>query len=275
MTMADGYNGHGDERNGGRSASADRSGGTQASVRTPGDKGYGLSDEQEEAIAILANAKDYSKQSRWQTFIHLPRDQRWSYFVQQYLLAVVIIGAILAFAIAVGVTVLTRDPDPELSVSSLDVDYSKTLEKVRRGFVAERKIDDERLVRFDGSLTIDASGKNTMDDSISALAQVSAGSINGIVTDSDSLRIAVHRRYVGRLKQTLGADALDGTKDAWLDGKGQPTDDAAKAVALDLSKSKVWNRDGGSGDDPAVLAVSNVTDETAKQRMIELIDYLY
>lgn len=236
---------------------------------------YGLTDDQRQTIDVLAKSKSYSRKSRWQVFVHLPKGQKWPYFVQQFMLPVSVAAVVLAFVVAMAVTALTREPNPELSVVSMDVNYAKVMERVRQGFVKEQKIDDARLVKMNGAITIATGTDATMDDSMSTLAQVTAGSINGIVTDGRTLTIARNRGYVNMLRDALPKSTLQELRGAWLDKRGEPTDKPDKAVALDLGKSKVWAEAGGPTDGSASLAVSNIVDDTARQRMLQLIDYLF
>lgn len=238
-----------------------------------------LSAEQKAAVAGLAAENVYTSQSKWRTFRELPANKKWWFFKQHFLLPTVAIVAALALIIGYVVTVVTRGPDPELSVVSINLkDYTEPMERLKAGFVEAEKIDDERLVDLTASLSIDESGSSMMDDSMKLVAQMTAGQINASISDLSGLAMLVERGDVSKPLDALGRKtcAKLAEQGALVDknGKTVDSDNLARARALDLSKAARWAAIDGMPDE-AYFMVGNVVDDAAKERVKQFVDYLY
>ena len=236
--------------------------------------GVVFTQEQQDAIAALASTNKYAKQSPWQTLRELPPKDRLPFFFQNFLWQTVAIAVAVAMVIAIGITIATRDPEAELTVVRLnDSDaYAQTMDALKAGFVKDEKIEDERIMRFSDSFKLDESANIYTDDSASMLTRISAGDINVIITNKDTLSLIDKRGYASSPAEKLESSQMRDVSDALVDGKGEPVDNAKSAMALDLSRSATWT--GLGGDSDAYLVISNVEDETHLKRMREFVDYL-
>ncbi|MEK0307161.1 hypothetical protein [Bifidobacterium favimelis] len=232
---------------------------------------YGLNQDQEEALDSLAQTNTYAKQSKWTTFRQLPEGKRWPYFAQHFLPGVAAIVILLAVVISLVVTRLNKPPDPVLSVQAFNMSASAgQLDEIKEGFVKDRKLDDARLVDIGATLTLNDNG---YDDSVKALAQVTAGEINMVVARRSLYPTLCKRGYVAKADQGVKADRLKALADKGIltDDQGRPTKDLHRAVGLDLSRSAVWSGRPGLPSD-AILGLSNVAD--SKAYVGQFIDYL-
>ncbi|MCH9274854.1 hypothetical protein JS533_000925 [Bifidobacterium amazonense] len=238
-----------------------------------GTKEYAFTDEQKDAIATLASSNVYAKQSKWKTFRELPADQKWPFFVQNFLLNTAIAVGASALIIAMACTMLFKAPDPQIAVAGFNMaDATDQCDQLKAGFVKDQNISDDRLVDIDCSYLL-TDGNGYTDDSAKIMAMVTAGQINMVVAGKDTFAMLVERGYVTPLKNIeksaeLKQLAADG---ALVDKKGEPTDDTAKAQGLDLAKSSTWTGISGLPDD-AIIGVSNVTKGTDHVR--DFIDFL-
>lgn len=233
-----------------------------------------LTAEQQDAVAALAATNKYAKQSKWQTFKELPKDEKWPFFVQHFLLGTSAAAIGIVVIVALIVTFLTKPPEPELAIAGFNLnDYSAQLDELQSGFVKQEKIDDDRLVKITGTYNIGGDGYT--DDSAKVMTMVTAGDINMMIANKNTFASLVGRGVIGKVndsetKATLSDLAQSG---ALIDKKGEPTDDITKAYGLDLSKSKTWTSIDGLPDD-AIVGISNVVNDTNKTRAREFIDYL-
>lgn len=216
---------------------------------------YRLTDEQREAIATLACANVYAKQSKWKTFRELDRHDKWPFFVQHFLLGTVAAAVALAVVVAVAVTFFTKPPDPLISVQGVDMPgNSAKLDELNAGFRRQAGIADKRLVQIDDSLSI---SNGYADDSAKIMAMVSAGQINMLFSSTKNFAELVGRGYVAKPAAVLSAQQLAALSGALVDAHGKPVADPAKAVGLNLSQSRIWAACGLPSD--AILGFSNVT----------------
>ncbi|KFI50315.1 hypothetical protein [Bifidobacterium biavatii] len=225
-----------------------------------GAKEYAFTDEQKDAIATLASSNVYAKQSKWKTFRELPADQKWPFFVQNFLLNTAIAVGAAALVIAIVCTVAFKGPDPDISIAGFNMaDSADQCDQLKTKFVKNQNIDDERLVSINCSYLL-TDGNGYTDDSAKIMAMVTAGQINMVVADKDTFAMLVERGYVTPLNKVersaeLTQQAADGVL---VDKKGEATDDASKAQGLDLAKSATWSGTDGLPDD-MLIGVSNVT----------------
>lgn len=233
-----------------------------------------LTAEQQDAVAALAATNKYVKQSKWQTFKELPKDEKWPFFVQHFLLGTAAAAVVVIVVIALIVTFVTKPPEPELAIAGFDLnDYSAQLDELKSGFVKQEKIDDDRLITITG--TYDISGDGYTDDSAKVMTMVTAGDINVMIAGKDTFATLVSRGVVGKVSdnETKAIVSELAQSGALVDKKGEPTDDVAKAYGLDLSKSATWTSIKGLPDD-AIVGISNVVNDTNKTRARQFIDYL-
>lgn len=228
----------------------------------PEDDGR-LSQEQKDAIGVLASRNVYAKQSKWKTFRELPPHDKWPFFVQHFLLGVAAVVVALVVAVSLLVTFLTKAPDALLSVQGVGMaKYSTSFDELRDGFMRQNDIKDNRLVLIDGSMSI--SGDGYTDDSAKIMTMVTAGQINVMVSNKHDFATLHERGYISKPDQVLTASQLRDLKDALVDAHGSPVSDPAKAVGLDLSKSATWVARGLPRD--AILGFSNVQSGTTYPR---------
>lgn len=236
-----------------------------------------LTDEQKGAIAALASVNKYAKQSKWKTFRELPAKDKWPFFVQHFLL--IVVGAVIAVAMVLSLvlSVALKAPDPELAIVGFGMDdYAAQLDELKEAFVKETKIDDDRLVDIDGSYRLGGDTANMYeDDSAKIMVRVTAGDINMMIVDKDSMPTLMQRGYVSPIKDAEGKDAQAAlaASGALVDKNGDATDDVSKAQGLDLSKSATWTGIDGLPDD-AILVFSNIVDDTHAERAREFVDFL-
>ncbi|NEG88811.1 hypothetical protein [Bifidobacterium aerophilum] len=236
-----------------------------------------LTAEQQDAVAALAATNKYAKQSKWKTFRELPAKDKWPFFVQHFLL--IVVGAVIAVAMVLSLvlSVALKAPDPELAIVGFGMDdYAAQLDELKEAFVKEAKIDDDRLVDIDGSYRLGGDTSNMYeDDSAKIMVRVTAGDINMMIVDRDSMPTLMQRGYVSPIKDAEGKDAQAAlaASGALVDKNGETTDDVSKAQGLDLSKSATWTGIDGLPDD-AILVFSNIVDDTHAERAREFVDYL-
>ncbi|MBT1161870.1 MULTISPECIES: hypothetical protein [Bifidobacterium] len=233
-----------------------------------------LTAEQQDAVAALAATNKYAKQSKWQTFKELPKDEKWPFFVQHFLLgtSAAVVGTIVVIALIV--TFVTKPPEPELAIAGFDLDdYSTQLDELKSGFVKQEQISDDRLVTIAG--TYDISGDGYTDDSAKVMTMVTAGDINMMIANKNTFASLVSRGVIGKVSDSETKAIMSdlAQSGALVDKKGEPTDDVAKAYGLNLSKSKTWIAIDGLPDD-AIVGISNVVNDTNKTRARQFIDYL-
>lgn len=236
-------------------------------------KEYAFTDEQKDAIAMLASHNQYARQSKWTTFRELPARDKWPFFVQHFLIGTIAVIVAVAVAVSLVCTIVFKAPDPELSVVGVNMNgYSQQLDMLKQRFVKDRNIGDDRLVDVAGDLIISAEGSYS-DDSAKMMAMVTAGQINMIVADKTTFATLVGRDYVTSVNQVEHGEALSklGAAGAFVDKNGDPTDDAAEAYGLDLSKSATWTGIDGLPSD-AVIGFSNVTKSADRAR--EFVTFL-
>lgn len=233
-----------------------------------------LTDEQLAAVAALASTNKYAKQSKWTTFKELPREDKWPFFVQHFLLGTVIAAVAVAVVVSLVVTFLTRPPQAELTVAGFGLDdYTSQLDELKSGFVTQRKIDDDRLVQITGTYNIGGNGYT--DDSAKVMTMVTAGDINMMIADKDTFAELNARQLVSAMSAAEDTSTLDGfaKSGALVDKQGEPTDDVTQAYGLDLSKSATWTSIAGLPDD-MIVGFSNINDGTNRTRAREFVDYL-
>ncbi|OZG66505.1 hypothetical protein [Bifidobacterium eulemuris] len=238
--------------------------------------GVVFTQEQQDAIAALASENKYAKQSKWKTLRELPPKDRWPFFRQNFLVETGLVLVVVAFVVALVVTMVTRGPDAELTVVRLNAgeSYAQPMSELKTGFIERAGIEDERIAQFDGSYDITEDGNIYTDDSAGLLTRISAGDINVLITTEETLTLVETRGYASSLSEKLESSQLEAVADALVDVDGEPVTDASQAFALDLSKSATWTSLDGAPDD-AYLVISNVEDETHLTRMRELVDYLF
>jgi hypothetical protein len=239
--------------------------------KTSDNKTGVLTDEQKDAIAALASENTYAKQSKWKTFNGLPQKDKWPYFVQHFLLGTVLTVAALAVAVSLICTMVFRAPDPQVSVAVFNMSgYSKQMDTLKRRFVDEYHIKDDRVVDIGDSYQLGEG--SAIDDSAKVMAMVTAGTITMVVSDRKMFPELVERGYVTAIRDVEGGKALSalGQTGAMVDKNGEPTDKMAQAKGLDLGKSETW-MDIGLPDD-AIIGFSNVT-KTA-DHACDFVDFL-
>lgn len=230
-----------------------------------------LSEEQKNAISVLASHNVYAKQSKWKTFRELPAHDRWPFFVQHFLLGTLAVATALAVVISLLVTFLTKAPDPVLSVQAIDMgNDSVAFNKLRDGFLKQEKIKDNRLVHVDGSLSL--GDGQSIDDSTKIMTMVTAGQINMMVADKADFATLHQRGYISKPSEVLTSAQLRQVADALVDAHGKAVKDPSVAVGLDLSKSGAWTALGLPRD--AVIGFSNVqSGKTYPQRFVRYLRF--
>lgn len=234
-----------------------------------------LTAEQLDAVAVLATTNKYTKQSKWKTFRELPNDKKWPFFEQHFLLPTVAAIVTAIVVIALTVTYVTRPPDTELSVAGFDLqDYSSQLDKLKAEFVAEQKIDDDRLIGMTGEFSINSNDNGFTDDSAKVMTMVTAGDINIMIAGKGTFAQLVDRGLIGSVSSAEGKRVLGELADsgALVDKRGEPTDDATQAYGLALAQSRTWTSDGLPDD--MVLGFANISEQTHLTRSKQFIEYL-
>lgn len=235
-----------------------------------GAEGYVFTESQKASIAALAAAEDYGGQSKWTTFRQLPNEDKWPYFRQHFLLGVVIVLIVVAVFGSLGITYLTKPPEPVLAVYGFGIeDRQSQFESLGQGFADYAKLDDDRLVDFDSAMTLD--GSDYQNDSAKVMVMVAAGTINMVIADPDDFAKLDAQGYVSSLSEGLGAKRAAELSDAMVEADGDPATDVGDAKGLDLSKSRTWTSIKGLPDD-AILGFSNVENGTDYPR--QFVDYL-
>lgn len=248
--------------------------GAQPGARPSAQPGV-LTAEQLDAVAVLATTNKYTKQSKWKTFRELPNDKKWPFFEQHFLLPTVAAIVTAIVVIALTVTYVTRPPDTELSVAGFDLqDYSSQLDKLKAGFVAEQKIDDDRLIGMTGEFSINSNDNGFTDDSAKVMTMVTAGDINIMIAGKGTFAQLVDRGLIGSVSSAEGKRVLGELADsgALVDKRGEPTDDATQAYGLALAQSRTWTSDGLPDD--MVLGFANISEQTHLTRSKQFIEYL-
>ena len=233
-----------------------------------------LTAEQQDAVAALAATNVYVKQSKWKTFKELPKDKKWPFFVQHFLLGTVAVVVAIAVVISLVVTIVTRPPEPELTVIGFDMSrYDTQLDKLKAGFVKDRAIDDDRLIDMNGDYSI--SGDGFSDDSAKVMTMVTAGDINMMIASKDTFAQLNQRGLINTASTVEDSSVMDELANAGVlvDKNGELTDDAAQAYGFALSKSSTWSSIDGLPSD-MMIGFSNVTDQTHQQRAKQFIAYL-
>ena len=155
----------------------------------------GLSQEQLDAVADLARTNVYAKQSKWKTFRELPKEEKFPFFVQHFLLATVAIVAAVAIVIGLGVFYATRPPSTKLVVATFNLsEYNDKLESLQQDFAAAHPDQDPRVFDIDSSFILtskadtslsgDGSGDGTASASPSASASASSSNAAGQAADA-------------------------------------------------------------------------------------------
>ncbi|WEV69238.1 hypothetical protein OZX73_08275 [Bifidobacterium sp. ESL0775] len=216
-----------------------------------------LDDDQRAAISGLAKDNVYVRQSKWTTFRQLPADEKWSFFVQNFLLGTVLVVVAIAIVVSLAVTYLTKPPTPVFTLEAVNMHRdSAQISELKDGFVKYDGIKDSRLVDFGSDLTI---GKNSYtDDSPKVMTQVSAGQINAMVSDQKTLATLYKRGLVNKPEEVLTGSELKKYLDlgVLVDAQGRTAASAKSAIGFDLSRSQTWKAAGLP--DHALFGFSNV-----------------
>lgn len=245
--------------------------------------GYQLDDKQSEAVAVLANAHNYGNESKWKTFMSLPAEEKWPFFVQHFLLGVAIAVVSVVLVGALVWQMVFNRVDTVVGVQGINMSqYSDEFGRLKADFVKAEGVEDDRTVEIDAAMTVAENGysesSGMMDDSAKLMAMTSAGELNVILANSDDVAmLAGQRGAANKASAVLDKHRLNAAKDAGLlvDVKGEPTDDIAKAygVTINADSSAEWAKVDGLPDE-AVLMFSNVTEQEHKDWALKFYDFL-
>ena len=246
-----------------------RHGNADADMPVPRAGEIELTQEQRDAVAVLASHNAYASQSKWVTLRSLPREEKWPFFVQHFLLATVAVAVGLALVIALICTYVFKPPDPLLSVQAINMSGSSgQFTELKQGFDRVADIQDDRLSKFGTDLQL---GSNSYaDDSAKILPMVTAGDINIFVSPRKDVATLRQRELIRPVVEALGEQQAVTLSDAWVDSTGVHVSDAQQAVGLNLSKSTTWVDHGLPKN--AVLTFSNLEHSLPYAR--QFIDYL-
>ncbi|WEV53110.1 hypothetical protein [Bifidobacterium sp. ESL0704] len=204
-----------------------------------------LSADQRAAVSGLAKENVYVGQSKWTTFRQLPAGQKGTFFVQHFLLGTIAVIVALVVVISLVVTYLTKPPTPVFTLQAVNMrQYSRQIGALQDGFVKYDNLKDARLADFGSDLTL---GKNSYtDDSPKIMTQISAGQLNGIVTDKKTMMTLNKRGLVNKPAEVLAASELKRYlgMGVLVDAHGAPATNAQSAIGFDLSRSQVWKAKG-------------------------------
>lgn len=237
-----------------------------------------LTEEQKAAVAELSQTNKYAHQSTWKTFKELPMKDKWPYFVQHFLLSVVIVVAVVGFAVAMTVTYLTKPPQMKLDIVSVNMgDASTQLDHLEQGLAKDSGLD-AKLMDARTNLTIDMANSNAYSDStVQLFASIASGDVNTVISNEETMEVmCVERGLVSSLDEALGTKRADALREKGVVVSMDVPDAGDTGVALDLTKSSVWNSLDGADElgDDVLLAFANVT-ETGTEYPRALVDYLF
>lgn len=252
----------------------------------------GLSQEQLDAVADLARTNVYAKQSKWKTFRELPKEEKFPFFVQHFLLATVAIVAAVAIVIGLGVFYATRPPSTKLVVATFNLsEYNDKLESLQQDFAAAHPDEDPRVFDIDSSFVLtskadtslsgDGSGDGTasaspsasasasssnaamggssyLDDSAKLAVRMAAGEINTLIAPKDMFIELTHRSAINDLSAALDDQRIAALGDAVVYADDLESGAEHKAIGLDLSKSATWKAKGLPDD--AIYGFGNVSE---------------
>lgn len=252
----------------------------------------GLSQEQLDAVADLARTNVYAKQSKWKTFRELPKEEKFPFFVQHFLLGTVAIVAAVAIVIGLGVFYATRPPSTKLVVATFNLsEYNDKLESLQQDFAAAHPDEDPRVFDIDSSFILtskadtslsgDGSGDGTasaspsasasasssnaamggssyLDDSAKLAVRMAAGEINTLIAPKDMFIELTHRSAINDLSAALDDQRIAALGDAVVYADDLESGAEHKAIGLDLSKSATWKAKGLPDD--AIYGFGNVSE---------------
>lgn len=253
----------------------------------------GLSKDQLSAVADLAKTNTYANQSKWQTLRELPREEKFPYFIQHFLLGTVAIIAAVAIVIGMTVFYLTRPPATKLYVATFGLaDQSQKLSDLQGDFAAAHPEEDPRVFAIDATfvLTSTASpsasasasssssagtgsamlGGAYLDDSAKLAAMMASGEINTVIATRALFGEMVQRNNINDASAVLDASRLAALGDTVVYADDLNASAAHTAVGLDLGRSKTWKAKGLP--DGAILGFGNVSAGT--QWPLAFVDFL-
>lgn len=278
---------------------------TQGS-RTVGE--YTLSDGQQEAIAVLSSANEYTKQSKWLTLRELPWREKLPFFAQHFLVGLV---AIVAAVSIVGVLIfhfVTKPPEPNLGVGIVNMGKSSSKVEQLVSSAASNEGLDADLVSSDANLTlnVDSQGlyseSGVMDSTVSLTARIQAGDINTLIAPRATFESMAEHGWIVPLSQVLSkgvvnvleqggvtvqADVQTGAQgdkqadasnngDAKSGTSGNTVENGASQsqvpAGLDLSHALPWTEQGLPADAVLAFTYSNRGDDGYRQA---LVGYFY
>lgn len=251
--------------------------GTGRHVDSAGREGMVFTDEQLEAIAGLARENTYAKQSKWKTLRELPAKDKWPFFVQHFLGAIVAVVAVVAVVIVFVVNLVTSPPEPQLYIAGVNMaqEYTEAVESLEQRFVSEQGLDPE-LVTYDANFTIaeDGTGGGMVDGSSRLLTMATAGQVNTIITDEETFQKLSISGLVSPLDDVLPAEQVDALEAEGITieaDTGSLEGGETDAMGLSLDRSPVWEDSGLP--EGTVLAFSNVS-ETGVEYPRAFVDFL-
>lgn len=232
-----------------------------------------LSSEQLSAVAALASTNTYAKQSAFTTLRELHGRQRWSFFVQHFLMRVALIVVGVIMVVTLLLAFVLKAPDPQVGVQGVNMEpYAEQIEQLEQGYL-KASGEDPKLVDMGATMSITNDGTmgGGLDDSTKLTTMGNNGELNMLISSQSGTALLVRHGMVTPVSEVLDDARLAKVADALVDAEGKPTEDAGKAYGIDLDKSSVWSSIKGAPKD-AIFMFSNVRGGT--DGPLDFFDYL-